>query len=304
MIKRILLSAACLLLAAVMSAGQEVDLHKQPPRVPEKVVFAGQTVRFDREDLYERMDRELIAFTYMHSSSLLMLKKSGRIFTQVVPILRREGVPEDLKYLMAIESNLNPKALSSAGAAGLWQFTKATAREYGLEVTSEVDERYNIEKATKAACDYLKKAFAKYGDWMTVAASYNGGQNGITRKLSSQRQSSALDLWLVEETSRYMFRVLAAKMFFENPSDFGFSISPREMYPYYPPEKIVEISGPIESLVDFAEENGVSYAQLKGANLWLRDSKLVNKAGKTYDIIIPHAGRCRSRRNPVKRCRI
>lgn len=291
MIKRILLSAACLLLAAVMSAGQEVDLHKQPPRVPEKVVFAGQTIRFDREDLYERMDRELIAFTYMHSSSLLMLKKSGRIFTQVVPILRREGVPEDLKYLMAIESNLNPKALSSAGAAGLWQFTKATAREYGLEVTSEVDERYNIEKATKAACDYLKKAFAKYGDWMTVAASYNGGQNGITRKLSSQRQSSALDLWLVEETSRYMFRVLAAKMFFENPSDFGFSISPREMYPYYPPEKIVEISGPIESLVDFAEENGVSYAQLKGANLWLRDSKLVNKAGKTYDIIIPHAGR-------------
>lgn len=291
MIKRLFLSAAWLLLAAVVSAGQEVDLHKQPPRVPEKVVFAGQTIRFDRDDLYERMDRELIAFTYMHTNSLLMLKKSERIFSQVVPILRREGVPEDLKYLMAIESNLNPKAVSSAGAAGLWQFTKTTAREYGLEVTSEVDERYNIEKSTKAACDYLKKAFAKYGDWMTVAASYNGGQNGITRKLSAQRQTSAMDLWLVEETSRYMFRVLAAKMFFENPSDFGFSMPRSEMYPYYPPEKIVEISGPIESLVDFAEENGVSYARLKGANLWLRDDKLVNKAGKTYDIIIPHAGR-------------
>ncbi len=291
MIKRLFFSAAVLLAAAVMSFGQEGDLHKQPPRVPEKVVFAGQTVRFDRSDLYERMDRELIAFTYMHTNSTLMLKKSERIFAQVVPILRREGVPEDLKYLMAIESNLDPKAVSSAGAAGLWQFTKTTAREYGLEVTSEVDERYNIEKATKAACDYLKKAFAKYGDWMTVAASYNGGQNGITRKLSDQRQTSALDLWLVEETSRYMFRVLAAKMFFERPSDFGFNVPHSERYRYYPPEKIVEISGPIESLVDFAEENGISYAQLKGANLWLRDSKLVNKAGKTYDIIIPHAGR-------------
>lgn len=194
MIKRFLVFAAGLLLAAASSCGQtESELHKQPPRVPEKVVFAGQTIRFDRSDLYERMDRELIAFTYMHTNSTLLLKKSERIFSQVVPVLRREGVPEDLKYLMAIESNLDPKSVSSAGAAGLWQFTKSTAREYGLEVSAEVDERYNIEKSTKAACDYLKKAYAKYGDWMTVAASYNGGQNGITRKLADQRQTSALD---------------------------------------------------------------------------------------------------------------
>lgn len=292
MIKRFLVFAAGLLLAAASSCGQtESELHKQPPRVPEKVVFAGQTIRFDRSDLYERMDRELIAFTYMHTNSTLLLKKSERIFSQVVPVLRREGVPEDLKYLMAIESNLDPKSVSSAGAAGLWQFTKSTAREYGLEVSAEVDERYNIEKSTKAACDYLKKAYAKYGDWMTVAASYNGGQNGITRKLADQRQTSALDLWLVEETSRYMFRVLAAKMFFERPSDFGFDVPYSERYPYYPPAKTVEVSGPIENLVDFAEENGISYAQLKGANLWLRDSKLLNKAGKTYSIIIPRAGR-------------
>lgn len=292
MIKRFLVFAAGLLLAAASSCGQtESELHKQPPRVPEKVVFAGQTIRFDRSDLYERMDRELIAFTYMHTNSTLLLKKSERIFSQVVPVLRREGVPEDLKYLMAIESNLDPKSVSSAGAAGLWQFTKSTAREYGLEVSAEVDERYNIEKSTKAACDYLKKAYAKYGDWMTVAASYNGGHNGITRKLADQRQTSALDLWLVEETSRYMFRVLAAKMFFERPSDFGFDVPHSERYPYYPPAKTVEVSGPIENLVDFAGENGISYAQLKGANLWLRDSKLLNKAGKTYSIIIPCAGR-------------
>lgn len=283
----LLLSAAATLNA--QDAGK--NLHQQAPKVPEKIVFAGQTVRFDRIDTYERMDRELISFTYTHTNSTLMLKRSDRIFAQVVPILRQEGVPEDLKYLMAIESNLDPKSLSSAGAAGLWQFTKATAREYGLEVTSEVDERYNLDKATRAACAYLKKAYAKYGDWMTVAASYNGGQNGITRKIADQRQKSGLDLWMVEETSRYMFRILAAKMLFEHPEDFGYNVPGAERYPYYSPVKTVEVTGAVESLVDFAEENGVTYAQLKGANLWLRDSKLTNKDGKTYRIVIPRVTR-------------
>ncbi len=287
MIKKFFLFVSCLLLVGAVCSGQTDDMHKRPPKVPKKVVFAGQTVRFDRSDLYERMDRELITFTYMHTNSTLLLKRSERIFSQVVPILRMEGVPDDLKYLMAIESNLEPRALSSAGAAGLWQLTKATAREYGLEVSSEVDERYNIEKSTRAACAYLKKAYEKYGDWMTVAASYNGGQNGISRKISGQRRQSALDLWLVEETSRYMFRVLTAKLFFENPSDFGYDVPHSERYPYLSPARTVEVNGPIESLVDFAEQNGVSYAQLKGANLWLRDDKLLNKAGKKYDIIIP-----------------
>ena len=247
-------------------------------------MFAGDTIRFDRQDLYERMDRELISFTYMHTNSTLMLKRSERMFAKVLPIMREEGVPEDLKYLMAIESNFEPKALSSAGAAGLWQFTKATAKEYGLEVNAEVDERYDIEKETRAACRYLKDAYEKFGDWMTVAASYNGGQNGIARRIESQRRKKATDLWLVEETSRYMFRILAAKMFFESPESFGFY--EKERYPLDSFE-VVSVSGPIENLVDFAEEHGVSYAQLKGANLWLRDSKLTNKAGKTYRILIP-----------------
>ena len=247
-------------------------------------MFAGDTIRFDRQDLYERMDRELISFTYLHTNSTLMLKRSDRMFAKVLPIMREEGVPEDLKYLMAIESNFEPKALSSAGAAGLWQFTKSTAKEYGLEVTAEVDERYDIEKETRAACRYLKDAYAKFGDWMTVAASYNGGQNGIARRIESQRRKKAMDLWLVEETSRYMFRILAAKMFFESPESFGFY--EKERYPLDSFE-VVSVSGPIESLVDFAEEHGVSYAQLKGANLWLRDSMLTNKAGKTYKILIP-----------------
>lgn len=273
-----------------MPAG--TDKHPQAPSVPKMIVFAGDTIRFDRQDIYERMDRELISFTYMHTNSTLMLKRSERIFAKVVPILRANGVPEDLKYLMAIESNFDPKALSSAGAAGLWQFTKSTAKEYGLEVSSEVDERYHIEKETVAACKYLLKAYDKYGDWMTVAASYNGGQNGISKRIENQRQRKAMDLWLVEETSRYMFRILTAKMFFEDPTSFGFYVREKDKYPVEPkPKEIVSVSGPIENLVDFAEEHGIRYATLKGANLWLRDSKLTNKAGKTYEIVIPREDR-------------
>lgn len=268
------------------------DKHPQAPSVPKMIVFAGDTIRFDRQDIYERMDRELISFTYMHTNSTLMLKRSERIFAKVVPILRANGVPEDLKYLMAIESNFDPKALSSAGAAGLWLFTKSTAKEYGLEVSSEVDERYHIEKETVAACKYLLKAYDKYGDWMTVAASYNGGQNGISKRIENQRQCKAMDLWLVEETSRYMFRILTAKMFFEDPASFGFYVREKDKYPVEPkPKEIVSVSGPIENLVDFAEEHGIRYATLKGANLWLRDSKLTNKAGKTYEIVIPREDR-------------
>ena len=264
------------------------DLQFKAPSVPQYVVFAGDTIRFNRSDLYERMDRELLAFTYSHINSLLMLKKSDRYFQQIEPLLKLYGVPDDLKYLMAIESNLNPKAYSTAGAAGLWQFTKATAKEYGLIIDNEVDERYNIEKETIAACQYLNKAYARYGNWMTVAASYNAGQGGISKRLSDQHQTNALNLFLVEETSRYMFRILVAKMFFENPSAFGFKVDKLEKYPYYSPKKEVTVNGSIESLVDFAEQHGCSYMQLKEANLWLRDSKLDNKGGHSYKVLIPN----------------
>ena len=204
---RLLPLVVCLLLsfgttAAGQSFYQGSGTHPSPPPVPQYIVFAGDTIRFDRSDLYERMDRELIAFTYSHTNSLLMLKRSERIFHQVVPLLNLHGIPEDLKYLMAIESNLSPKALSTAGAAGLWQFMKGTAKEYGLVVTAEVDERYNIEKETVAACKFLRKAYSRYHDWMTVAASYNGGQGGISAKLSSLSagityyyQACSVSLW-------------------------------------------------------------------------------------------------------------
>lgn len=260
-------------------------VHNIAPAVPEYVVFAGDTIRFDTPEKYERMDRELITFSYMHTNSTLMLKRSDRIFAVVEPILKEAGVPDDLKYLCAIESNLDPKALSTSKAAGLWQFMKATAVEYGMECNDNVDERYNIEKETRAACRMLKTAYGKYHDWMTVAASYNAGMGGITKRLNDQRQKSAMKLWMAEETMRYMYRLMVCKMFFENPSSFGFNVT--DHYIYRAPKEVIEVSGQDVDLVDLAGKHGVSYSELKQANLWLRDSKLANKSGKTYKVIIP-----------------
>ena len=275
----VILAVTALLLLSPASFAQ--------PQVPASIVFAGDTIRFDNADLRERMDRELVAFCYMHTNSVLMIKRANRYFPQIEPLLKASGVPDDLKYLMAIESNVDPKALSSAGAAGLWQFMKETARGYGLVVDSEVDERYNAEKSTLAACKYLKQAYEKYGDWMTVAASYNAGQAGISKRLSDQHQTKAMRLWMADETSRYLFRILAAKMYFENPSSFGFTFTSDELYPYIPVKEEVTVTGPIESLTAFAEKHGVSYYDLKRSNLWLRDSKLVNKDRRTYRVAIP-----------------
>lgn len=257
------------------------------PEVPKEVHFADETILLNRADLRERMDREITAFTYSHQLTLLMIKRANRYFPVVEPILKECGVPDDLKYLMVIESNLNPTARSTAGAAGLWQFMQATGRQYGLEVNVNIDERYNIEKATRAACAYLKESYEIYGDWMTVAASYNGGQNGISRRLEQQGVDNALDLWLVEETSRYMFRILTAKLVLENPKAYGFVLKRSQLYPHIPPKEIITTTQQIDDLTAFAKKYGVTVAQLKEENPWLREYTMNNKSGRTYEIRIP-----------------
>ena len=257
------------------------------PVVPDYVVFAGDTIRLERADFRERMDRELLNFTYGHVNTTLILKRAPAIFATVEPLLKKYGVPDDLKYLMTIESNLNPSAYSVAGAAGLWQFMKGTAEEYGLEVNAFVDERYNIEKETAAACSYLKKAYARYKDWLTAAASYNAGMGAISGKLETQGEKSAMELWLVDETSRYMFRILAAKMLLENPAAFGYDVPADQTYPPLVVKNILTINYPVADLAALAKSNGVSYLQLHNANPWIRGLKLPNQNHKTYRIIIP-----------------
>lgn len=256
------------------------------PEIPLKMKFAGETVDFDRIDMYERLDRELTSMVYGHSNTLLTLKRANRYAPIIIPILKANGVPTDLLYLAAVESYFNPRAYSPAKAAGLWQFLATTGKQYGLEINDEVDERYCPEKATVAACKYLKKAYANYGDWATVMASYNCGMARISKELEQQLQNCSSDLYLNEETSRYVFRIYAMKLILENPKMFGFEITDKQLY--QPIEyKTVEVKGAVPSWSSWAKKHGISYAQLREANPWIRKNVLTNKLNKTYKVKIP-----------------
>ncbi|HLW10759.1 MAG TPA: lytic transglycosylase domain-containing protein, partial [Fermentimonas sp.] len=280
----------------ILTSGNEVEkIESDRPyvlsmtasvEIPERLTFAGEEIVFDRYDRRERMDRELNSFTYFHSTTLLLFKRANRVFPVIEPILKKEGIPDDFKYLAVIESSLDWRAVSPARAAGLWQFLQSTGREHGLEVRTDVDERYHIEKSTVAAAKYLRVAYRRYNSWSAAAMAYNGGQGRITNELRNQRVDEALDLWLVEETTRYYYRMLAIKQIFEQPAKYGFVINPKHLYK--PMEfKKVTVTSTIPDLVSFAEQNNITYSQLKDFNSWLRTDKLNNSSGKTYTILIP-----------------
>lgn len=254
--------------------------------IPERMEFAGEQITFDRYDKRERMDRELNSFTYFHSTTLLLFKRANRFFPIIEPILKQQGLPDDLKYLAVIESSLDPRAVSPARAAGLWQFLQSTAKEYGLEARNDVDERYHVEKSTVAACRYLNEAYRRYGSWSAAALAYNGGQGRISNGLKDQGVDDSLDLWLVEETTRYYYRMLAIKQIFEDPQQYGFVIKPEHLYK--PMRfKEVQVSTSIPDLVAFAKQHNITYAQLKDFNSWLRSTSLSNPSGKSYTLLIP-----------------
>ena len=254
---------------------------------PSKVNFAGESAPLNIPDVYERMDRELLINTNLHSSTILIIKRANKFFPIIEPILAKYNVPDDFKYLAVIESSLVSASVSKAGASGIWQFMKSTAMERGLEVSESVDERYHLEKSTEAACKYLIAAKEKLGSWTLAAASYNGGTSGIYKQLESQQVSNYYDLLLVEETSRYVFRILALKEIMKNPVMYGFNISSNDLYKNISTTKI-EIDSSILNLATFAKQKGINYKILKYHNPWLRDKKLDNFDGKKYTIEIPN----------------
>ncbi|MDR1762427.1 MAG: lytic transglycosylase domain-containing protein [Dysgonamonadaceae bacterium] len=255
--------------------------------VPEEVTFGGEKIPLDRWDMRERFDRELNTFAYLHATTMLYFKRANRFFPIIEPILKRYGIPDDFKYLCLIESNLDPRAISPAKAAGLWQFMESTGKSYGLEITSDVDERYHAERATEAACRYFADARRIYGDWFTAAAAYNAGTGRISSELQNQMADSASDLLLVPETSRYVFRILAIREIFENPHKYGFFLKKEDLYPLIPTQK-VEVSRSITSMAAFARDYGLNYFQLKEFNPWLRSDKLTVAAGKVYYLDVPN----------------
>ncbi len=253
--------------------------------LPSEIDFADEKAPLNLIDVKEKMDRELLVNTYWQSQTLLLLKRSYRYFPIIEKILKEEGVPEDFKFLALMESGLT-NVVSPAGATGFWQLMKDAARERGLEVNSKVDERYHLEKSTRAACAYLKEAKERFGSWTLAAASYNMGMAGLANQLERQKATNYYDLVLNEETSRYVFRILAAKLILTNPKDYGFIYRDEDLYGPLR-HKEIEVSSTVENLADFAFGNGINYKTLKYLNPWLRDNYLPNTSSKTYVIHIP-----------------
>ena len=256
--------------------------------MPDNLDFAGETVPLEDPDIYERMDRELLVNTYWQSNALLLMKRANKYFPVIEPILEEEGVPDDFKYLAVIESGLT-QAVSPARAVGFWQILESTGKEYGLEINDNVDERYHIEKSTRAAADYLKKAKARFGSWTLAAASYNAGQYGVDKQLDRQKVDDYYDLLLGEETGRYIFRILALKEIMNNPTKYGFNFTEKDLYKHIPVEK-VKVDTVVKDFPDFAAKFGINYKILKVHNPWLRDDHLKNASRKIYFIDIPEEG--------------
>lgn len=255
---------------------------------PISIDFAGEAAPLQMADVRERLDRELLINANLDATTLLIIKRANRVFPIIEPILAKYGVPDDFKYLAVIESGL-VNAVSPAGARGVWQFMPLTAKEKGMEVNDMVDERYHLEKSTEAACKYLLEAKAKFGNWTLAAASYNGGMTGVTKQIEMQQVESYYDLLLNDETSRYVFRILALKEIMKSPEKFGFIVDANEMYVNLP-SKVITVDSSIPDLASFAKSQGINYKILKIHNPWLRDKKLLNQNRKKYELQIPLSG--------------
>lgn len=258
------------------------------PPIPEQLDFCGEKVPLEDFDVRERIDREFLVNTYWHSATLLYLKRANRWFPIIEPILKRNGIPDDFKYMSVAESGII-NSVSPDGATGFWQLMESSAKKYGLEINKEIDERFNIEKSTQTACDYLKEAHLRYGKWTLAAASYNMGMEGIERQIERQKTKNYYNLYLNEETYRFLARIVSLKEIFKDPHKYGFYFSDYDLYPQIETYD-VKVNYPVKDLADFAKRHGINYKILKIFNPWLRENFLNNKSHKTYFIKIPKEG--------------
>ena len=246
--------------------------------IPDDLNFAGEPVPLEDPEVMERADREFLVNTYWQSNALLLMKRANKYFPIIEPILAKNGIPDDFKYVAVAESALIGVA-SPAGAAGMWHFMKGTGKEYGLEVNANVDERYHLEKATEVACRYLKESKEKLGSWTLAAAAYNAGKSGVSRRLEEQKVTDYYDLLLGEETGRYMFRIVALKEILSNPKKYGFNFTKDDLYQNIPTYQ-VEVDSLVQDFAGFAKEYGINYKILKIHNPWLREDHLKNASKK------------------------
>ncbi len=258
------------------------------PKPSTQIDFCGERVPLENPDIWERYDKEILKNTYWQSNTLLLHKRANKYFPIIEPILAKNKVPEDFKYLALIESGLE-NVISPAGATGFWQIMKETAKDFGMEVNSEIDERYHLEKSTIVACEYLSQAYKKFGSWTLAAAAYNMGSNGLQNQINRQKVNRYYDLLLNNETSRYVFRILAVKNIIENPKYYGFQLTEKDNYLHIP-TYTVSVDTAVTNWADFAHQHDINYKILKRYNPWLRQNYLTNSKRKVYSISIPHKG--------------
>jgi soluble lytic murein transglycosylase-like protein len=293
-----LITLSGLFIFAVQKAPSDEEVANEPKlindynvyalKIPDELNFAGEEMPLKDADVYERMDRELLVNTYWQSNGLLMFKRAKKYFPVIEPILKKNGIPDDFKYLAVIESGLT-NTVSPAGARGIWQIMPATAKENGLEVNDNVDERYNLEKATEVACKYLLKSKESLGSWTLAAAAYNAGNSGISSRLDDQKVKNYYDLLLGEETGRYVFRIVALKEILNHPKKYGFNFNESDLYSAIPTHEVA-VDTAVTDFTAFSKRYGINYKILKIHNPWLREDHLNNKSGKKYIISIPKDG--------------
>lgn len=256
------------------------------PKIPQNLDFAGEPVPLNDTEVRERIDREILAICFWHSSIIQNIKFSRRYFPVIEELAKKHGIPDDFKYLAVTESSLR-NATSVAGAKGIWQFMPETAESYNLFISKEIDERYNFYKASDAACQLLKRLKDKFGSWTLAAAAYNCGEGRVKERMSEQGGATYYDLVLPEETMRYVPRIIAMKEIMKNPAKYGYALGEEDYYEAMPKYKKVLINSSISHWPDFCKEHNITYKTLTVHNPWILGYSLNNSEGREFEVLIP-----------------
>lgn len=258
--------------------------HFRMPDLPNQMDFAGEIIDLSDFDIRERLDKELHAIVFYHNLIIGYFKRANRFMPEIEILLKESNIPDDFKYLALIESGYE-NVESRSGAHGFWQFMPQTAKEYGLQVNTYVDERQDLRKSTPAAAKYLQKSKDTLGSWIEAAASYNRGVGGVRSDQKWQHVNNYFDAHMNNETARYVFRILAAKLIFENPICYGYDLAEIELYPPVS-VKSEKITTEIKDIAQWAKDKGINYKIMVKLNPWILTNALKAKP-EGYSILIP-----------------
>jgi hypothetical protein len=292
-----LILCLCFITAAIASAEEESVLPPQEQiaesaafpalipalRIEGSLYFSEERVPLHKQEVRERLEKELLLALWDRAQVILWIKRSGRYMPVIEKTLREEGLPDDLKYVAVIESALLAHIGSSKGATGFWQFIKRTGQRYGLTINRDKDERRNIFSSTKAASLYLKELYEMFGSWSLASAAYNYGEVRLHKAMEVQEVNDYYQLYLPQETQRYLFKIIAAKMVLSDPGRYGFHVQEGDLYPPVEFDKVTVTCSIQTPLQLVAKAASTHYKQIRDLNPELR-SRYLSKGEHTLAI--------------------